>query len=57
MRHSQILVSSIGLMLAGMPAIGCELCAIYAGSHGLDEHKNGWFTGAAPQYAAGLVRQ
>jgi hypothetical protein len=52
MLHSRILVSSIGLMLAGMPAVGCELCAIYAGSHGMDEHKNGWFTGAAEQFTA-----
>jgi hypothetical protein len=52
MLRSRILVSSIGLMLAGAPAIGCELCAIYAGSHGLDGQKNGWFTGAAEQFTS-----
>lgn len=50
---SRILVSSCGLiLLAGTPLIGCELCAIYAGSHGLDQQKNGWFSGAAEQFTS-----
>ena len=52
MKRSSILVSSLGVLLAaGTPAIGCELCAIYAGSHEGVE-RNGWFTGAAEQFTS-----
>ncbi|MEO6786802.1 MAG: BBP7 family outer membrane beta-barrel protein [Chthoniobacteraceae bacterium] len=32
------------------PAVGCELCAIYADDHGLGDPRHGWFTGAAEQF-------
>ena len=51
MEHFRILASSLGLLLAaGTPAIGCELCAIYAGSHGQGVEQTGWFAGAAEQF-------
>jgi hypothetical protein len=53
MHRSKILISWLGLLCAAAtPAIGCELCAIYAGSHegGVEQH--GWFTGAAEQFTA-----
>jgi hypothetical protein len=51
MPRSQILVSSLGLLCAAAtPAIGCELCAIYAGSHGGGVEQHGWFTGVAEQF-------
>jgi hypothetical protein len=51
MKRSRILVSSLGVLFAaGAPVIGCELCAIYAGSHGQSVEQKGWFTGAAEQF-------
>jgi hypothetical protein len=52
MKRSGILISSLGVLLAGTPVIGCELCAIYAGSHGQGAEQAGWFTGAAEQFTS-----
>src|SRR5437879_450742 len=51
MSRSRHLVSLVMLTAAfSMPAISCELCAIYAGDHGLGQAQHGWFTGAAEQF-------
>jgi hypothetical protein len=51
MLHPRILVSSLGLLIAtGTRVAGCELCAVYAASHGVGEAERGWFTGVAEQF-------
>lgn len=48
------MLGAAGLLMAGwvQQAMGCELCAIYTGEHGLGEAKRGWFLGAAEQFTS-----
>ena len=58
MTRRTVLIPLLGMLLAAGPqASGCELCAIYAGSHGSGVAQQRWFTGSAEQFTTfGSIR-